>query len=240
MTCSLILWGFIFLISSPTIAQIAPSGTRVPVTGSGLHDISGLWALLYDGANVQRAALSAAVTQADLVAHARMDAAAMLSCNYIGTPFLMQSRLPLDIRQGKMETIIVAAEVSVARHIYTDGRSHVDPASFDPTTNGDSIGSWQGDTFIVDTIGFAPDRGITTIPGGGFKTATSHLVEHYRLLSGGTKLLVTFTWTDPKVFAKPHTYAFMYTRAPKGTWSSKIACNPFDDERAKFLLQAPS
>lgn len=133
----------------------------------------------------------------------------------------------------------MASEVSVARHIYTDGRSHVDLAVFDPTTNGDSIGRWEGDTFVVDTVGLAPDRRITMIPGGGFKTAASHLVEHFRLLNGGAKLSVTFTWTDPRVFAGPHAYAFLYARAPKGMWSRKIACDPFDNYRTNFLTKPP-
>jgi len=108
-------------------------------------------------------------------------------------------QFPLDIRQGRIEVAIVAQAVSTARHIYTDGRGHVNPDTFDPTTNGHSIGRWEGDTFVVDTIGFAADRGITSIPGGGYKTADSHLVERYRLLNGGNQLSVTFTWEDPNV-----------------------------------------
>lgn len=224
----------------PAKGQIAPRNQRTPAAPpTELKDISGMWMLLYDGANVPRATLSPDVTQADLIVHAKMDAAAMRWCNYVGTPFLMQSRFPLEIQQGKTETIIVAAEVSVARHIYTDGRTHVDPSIFEPTSNGDSIGHWEGETFVVDTIGFASDRGITSIPGGGFRTATSHLVERFKLVEGGSKLLVKFTWEDPMVYAKPHTYAFMYTPAPKGLWSRKVACDPFDDQRTNFLIQAP-
>jgi hypothetical protein len=38
------------------------------------------------------------------------------------------------------------------RQIFIDGRKH--PADLDPTWYGDSIGSWDGDTLVVDTIGF--------------------------------------------------------------------------------------
>ena len=67
---------------------------------------------------------------------------------------------------------------------------------------------------VVDTVGFHGERGVTSIPGGGFKTEKSHLVERYRLLGNGSVLSVTFTWTDPKVFASPHTYEFRYSRMP--------------------------
>ena len=240
ITKSIVLGVAFCVVSLPAVAQITPRNTRdLTQPYAGPSDISGSWELFYDGANLQRATLLPQVTQADLVAHARMDGAAMRWCNYIGMPLLMQSRLPLEILQGKIETIIVASEVSVARHIYTDGRPHVDPSVFEPTSNGDSIGHWEADTFVVDTIGFAPNRGFTAIPGGGFKTATSHLVERFRLVSGGAKLLTTFTWDDRNVFAAPHTYAFLYSRAPQGMWSRKITCNPFDDERTNFLTRPP-
>jgi hypothetical protein len=213
--------------------------TTLDAEGDTVPDISGMWMLLFDGTNIPRAQLSPNVTPDDVLNHARMDAYAMRWCNYVGTPFLMQSRFPLDIQQGRTETVIVAAEVSTARHIYTDGRGHVDPAQFEPTTNGDSIGHWEEDTLVVDTVGFSPTRGLTSIPGGGFKTATSHLIEHYRLVDNGTKLAVTFTWTDPGVFAVPHTYAFLYDRAPRPAWARKVACNPFDDVRTEFLSERP-
>lgn len=228
----------------PVNAQVVPPRQQeVPTTvnadGATVPDLSGMWMLLFDAANIPRAQLAPSITVNDIVAHARMDAAAMRWCNYIGTPFLMQSRFPIDIEQGRKETVIVAAEISTARHIYTDGRGHVDPNQFEPTTNGDSIGRWEGDTFVVDTVGFSPNRGIMSIPGGGFKTATSHLVEHYHLGEDGATLYVSFTWTDPNVFAAPHTYAFRYTRAPRPTWARKVACDPFDDERTEFLSNAP-
>ena len=40
-------------------------------------------------------------------------------------------------------------------------------------------------------------------------------MERYRLVDGGQRLSVTFTWQDAKVFAKPHTYEFRYYRLPR-------------------------
>src|SRR4030095_12625183 len=80
----------------------------------------------------------------------------------------------------------------------------------------ESIARWEGDTLVVDTTGFEPTHGVTAIPGGGFRTATSHLIERYRLLKDGAQLSVTFTWTDPAVFAPPHTYEFRYQRVERG------------------------
>ena len=89
---------------------------------------------------------------------------------------------------------------------------------------------------MVDTAGFHGDRGITAIPGGGYRTETSHLVERYRLLQEGALLSVTFTWTDPTVFRTPHTYEYRYTRMPASYEPQPPSgCNPYDQNRTTFL-----
>src|SRR4026208_1969872 len=116
-----------------------------------------------------------------------------------GPPPLLPPPRPLDIRQSE-KTVVVAAEINAAtRYIYLNRATHISKDIFDPTTNGDSIAKWEGDTLVVDTIGFDPNKGVTAIPGGGFRTANTHLVERYRLLNNGSLLSVRFTWTDPGV-----------------------------------------
>ena len=114
----------------------------------------------------------------------------------------------------------------------------MNPDVFDPLANGHSIGHWEGSTLVVDTVGFSTE-GVTGIPGGGRRTPDSHLVERYRLLDGGNRLSVVFTWEDPKVFQKPHTYEYRYYKAPKGTEAREYDCNASDAARAKFLLDPP-
>ncbi|HKQ85623.1 MAG TPA: hypothetical protein VJS43_02515, partial [Candidatus Acidoferrales bacterium] len=140
--------------------------------------------------------------------------------------------------QGQTQIVIVSETPSAVRHIYTDRKSHPDPLTFDTVRNGNSIGHWEGDTLIVDTTGFN-DEGYTSLPGGGFRTPTSHLKERYQLVEGGKELEVTFTWDDAKVFAKPHTYAFRYYRVPRGYNAGESFCDSNDQERGQFLTQSP-
>ena len=111
--------------------------------------------------------------------------------------------------------------------------------TYDPQSNGHSIGHWEGDSLVVDTIGFS-DRGVTSIPGGGIRTADSHLTERYRLLDGGRILSVVFAWEDPKIFLKPHVNEFRYYRAPAGTYAREYFCDSSNAERAKFLSEPPA
>jgi len=200
------------------------------------RDISGFWELNFDGRQVPRANLLPAVTRAKIDARAKGDAYAIRWCNLLGLPFVMDPGRPLDIRQGATAVIIVPENASAPRYLYLNRTAHVSEDIFDPSTNGDSIAHWDGDTLVVDTAGFHGERGITTIPGGGFRTEKSRLVERYRLVKDGAILSVTFTWTDPTVFRTPHSYEYRYHRLP-ATYEPRqwLPCDPYDEERARFL-----
>jgi hypothetical protein len=199
-------------------------------------DISGFWGLSFDGRKVPAAKITPAITRAVLDLHRRKDQHAVRWCNMLGTPALMDAGSPLDIRQGTTAVIIAPENQSAARYLYLNRQQHIGKDIYDPSTNGDSIAHWEGDNLVVDTIGFHETRGVTSIPGGGIKTANSHLVERYRLLSDGAVLSVMFTWTDPKVFRVPHTYEFRYYRMPKHYEAvPAFPCNPYDDVRSAFI-----
>lgn len=205
-------------------------------TSTNPHDISGYWDLSFDSRNVPPADLAPTVTKAVLAEKAKADEHVIRWCNLLGTPFIMDPGKPLDIREGAREVIITAETNVTPRHIYLDRSEHVKAEIFDNTSNGDSIGHWDGETFVVDTVGFDEKKGLVQIPGGGFRTNGSHLVERYRLLANGSVLSVVFTWTDPEVFRTPHTYEFRYNRLPKQYEPTPMGrCDAFDEGRIKFL-----
>ena len=198
-------------------------------------DISGFWELSFDSRRVPAAELAPAVTPAALAKHAERDAHAIRWCNFLGLPLSMDSPRPINIRQGRREIVINFETVATPRHLYFRP-THANMEIFDPTSTGDSIARWEGDTLVVDTVGFDGAKGVTMIPGGGYRTSDSHLVERYRLLNGDSVLSVTFTWEDPKVFRTPHTYEFRYLRAPRLYEAQPpLPCNPFDEARTAFL-----
>jgi len=212
---------------------------RGGATATSPKSLSGFWELHFDSQNVPPAVLTAQAAAEDPAVQYKHDMNEIRWCHFFGVPHVMQSS-PIDILQnvnGK-EIVITTSLRNPGRHIYTDGRGHVNPDTFDSASNGHSIGHWEGDTLIVDTIGFS-NEGPTQIPGGGRRTPDSHLVERYRLMNGGNQLSVTFTWEDPKIFAKPHTYEFRYYPAPKGTEAREFDCNASDEARAKYLLGVP-
>ncbi|CAN7142509.1 hypothetical protein LJR225_000019 [Phenylobacterium sp. LjRoot225] len=96
------------------------------------------------------------------------------------------------------------------RRIWTDGRPHpVDP---DPTFNGHSIGRWDGDTLVVDTVAIHPETFIPLgqaigVPNNG----DAHVVERIRLTGPDTLEIVTEI-SAPHVLTKPWRTTRTWTR----------------------------
>ena len=164
---------------APLAAALFLAFTVAPLlgqpAGSTHLDLSGYWELRYDSMSVPPALLAIPATAELAQTEARHDLEAIRWCNNLGVPFIMGDRGPLDIRQSPGVIAMVARVQSSTRYIYTDGRKHPDKDDVEPSTNGHSIGHWEGDALVVDTIGFN-DIGATRIPGGGVRTAVSHLV----------------------------------------------------------------
>lgn len=95
----------------------------------------------------------------------------------------------------------------ITRHIYMDGRGHGTP---DPSYYGHSIGHWEGDTLVVDTVGFLPEVVVTMgLPGQG----RTHVVERFRL-TGPDRMELTLTVENPAVLLAPWTTTRTLTRHP--------------------------
>jgi hypothetical protein len=116
-----------------------------------------------------------------------------------GVPRMSTTPYPFRIMQTPGLTLIVyEGGAHVWRQIFTDGRPHsADP---NPSWLGESIGHWEGDTFVVDTVGL---NGKTWIDESGIPTSDAlHVVERFHRVDLG-HMDIEHTVEDPKVFAKP-------------------------------------
>jgi hypothetical protein len=123
---------------------------------------------------------------------------------------------------GAQEIAVSATEIKLGpQTVYMDGRPHLDAKSpaYKATGNGHSTGRWQGDTLLVDTIGFPAKMCDTRwrmmrVTGGGRAKETTHLTQRVRLMDANT-LLLTFTWEDPTIYVEPYTYTYTFKQIPK-------------------------
>jgi hypothetical protein len=118
-------------------------------------------------------------------------------------PSRMVSRAhPTMIVQRPDVVVIMSESEHIFRLIYTDGRPHPPDAKDYPAFFGYSIGKWEGDTLVVDTISIN-DR--TWLDGAGHEHSDQlHLTERFRLADSNT-LEYIVTYTDPVYFVKPFT-----------------------------------
>jgi len=206
-------------------------------------NFSGHWAPEPYVHNIPPAQLVEGITAQVLTEQGENDAYAIRWCNAIGMPALMN--YTLDIRQMDRYMVISSEGHSYSRFVYFE-QAPRDPEILDPSSVGYSDGRWEGETLVVESYGFAgfdpaggegqQVKGLTAIPGGGFRSPSSHLVERFRLTNNGQVLIVESVWTDPAVFATPHAYSFRYLRRDANYEPPiELYCDPFDAERTEFL-----
>jgi len=151
--------------------------------------------------------------------------------------------------QTPKEVLLIWQRDQIARHIYMNVPHTANPK---PSWNGESVGHYEGDTLVVDTIAMSTKSFVDA-----FRTPHSdklHLIERYRVTEGGKALEVEMTIEDPVAFVKPWTVSKRWekvTDQPKGgdvtgTYNEEIRCmdgemvNPFNQQYASKLEPLPT
>jgi hypothetical protein len=202
--------------------------TAAAVQASG---IAGRWAPTLESFNgVMAAARSWPLTAAGRAAGAeaaskfeQADVAVLGICEPFPPPLL--SIFP-DVRtiDVKRETATLRFEggvgLSMERVVHLDQAEHPDDVV--PTLMGHSIGRWEGETLVIDTIAFSPHRvGTMFFPSGPSK----HLIERLTLAPDRLRLEYVFTVEDPGVLAEPVSYTAIWDHRPDLQLSGE-ACDP--------------
>jgi len=107
---------------------------------------------------------------------------------------------PFKIVEIPGEVIILYESRTIFRQIFTDGRQL--PKDPQPSWQGYSVGKWDGDTFVVDTIGFNGKGWLDT--NGHPTTDALHVIEKYKRKDMG-HMDIEITIDDPKAYTRPWT-----------------------------------
>lgn len=126
-----------------------------------------------------------------------------LYCLPAGMPLFLTAPAPFKIVQTKGLTLMLSEADTSFRQIFTDGRKF--PADPTPSWLGSSVGHWEGDTFVVETIGLNDRSQLDAM--GHRHSAALRITERYTRRDSG-HLAVEMTFTDPKTFTRPVTVKF--------------------------------
>jgi hypothetical protein len=225
--------GAIVLLSgSPVLAQAPAPAAKAGETAYDLVDpghLAGVWLILgYKGSQRYTATERTAKTVEDKLPPMQPWAAQLLqrriadsnrgepfantvtNCLPAGMPEMMFGGItPIEIIPMRGEVVILTEELDLFRHIYMN-EPQAKPEDLDPTYMGHSVGRWDGQDLVVDTIG-VNDK--TTIDGVGMAhTEAMRVTERYH--RAGDKMDITVTIDDPKTFTAPWTTKVSYQFQP--------------------------
>jgi hypothetical protein len=213
LACSLALLGAALLSPPIGFAQTKTQDTASPLS----HDLSGVWMQYRDGDVPGTPGMngvnehyrppltpwgkekfdSAQALQGAKAVAGKEDNSA-LRCEPSGPPQVLILPNPWEIVQIPGRVFMFFEEQHIWRTIWADGRPL--PKDPDPSWLGYSVGHWEGDTFVIETIGFNDKEWVDLY--GNPRTPTTHLTERYRRLNHDT-LEQQIIIDDPKVFSKP-------------------------------------
>ena len=225
----LIGWGAAHAQPASAPADVKP----VPRAANGKPDLSGIWIatgalLLMEGeealqaARAQDAALGrkplpppeqppytseAEVRRQYYLGRQGVDDP-MARCLLTGVPRITFRPLPFEIVQLPDRTIMLYEIHHAFRIIPADGRGH--PEDMEPTYLGDSVGRWDGDTFVVEVVGFNTNSWLAGV--GTVHSESLKVTERYTRDTHDT-IRYEVTMEDPEVLTKPwHMYETLRLR----------------------------
>jgi hypothetical protein len=133
------------------------------------------------------------------------------SCLPPGTPRIYLQPFPFRIVQTPREIIMIYEYDHTVRQIFMDGRKHPDDVI--PTYMGHSIGKWEGDTLVVDTVGFNDKSWLDR--DGHPHSDQLHVIERFHRVDHDN-LQIGITMEDPKVLVHPWVTQLHFQLKP--TW----------------------
>jgi hypothetical protein len=123
-----------------------------------------------------------------------------------GVPSMMSGPFPLEILQGATQINIAQEAYNQIRRIYLD-KPQVTLDDIELGFYGRSVGEWEGETLVVDTIGIKEYVRYRDVP----HTIDMRLTERFRLVAPDI-LWDEITIEDPEMLEKPWTVTFAYKR----------------------------
>ena len=161
----------------------------------------------------------------------------ILRCYPAGIPRILFFPQPFEIVQTPDRTFMFFEREHEFRQIWTDGRAH--PKDLEPTWMGDSIGKWDGDTFVVDTVGFNDKSWLDFY--GDPHSDDMHLIERYKRADDNT-LTLQLIVEDPKAYTKTWVGDTKSYKALKGNkaYMEELPCIADEEDAFTNRIRIPA
>jgi hypothetical protein len=148
-------------------------------------------------------------------------------CMMPGVPRTTGMPMPMQFVQSPKQFIILY-EAYHAYRVIPFTAAH--PDDVEPSFMGDSIARWDGDTLVIDVVGFNTQTWISGV--GSVHTDKMHVVERYRFIDPQTVVLEA-TVEDPGALTKPWKQYFTLRLAP-GERIREYECIENNEDQLRF------
>ncbi|MEP7243805.1 MAG: hypothetical protein ABI885_08970 [Gammaproteobacteria bacterium] len=122
--------------------------------------------------------------------------------------------------------VTLTNESGLLRRIYTDGRAH--PADLEPSNSGHSVGHWEGQTLVVDTVGINPAAKFPAPQLDAVPIGENVRIEERISLKSANTLEIEVVTIAPGIFTAPDKRKRLYTRVPNHAAREITFCVEFD------------
>ena len=158
-----------------------------------------------------------------------------LQCDPDGPPKVLNHPNPFEIVQIPGRMFMFFEEQHIWRTIWADGRAL--PKDPDPSYLGYAVGKWEGDTFVVQTIGF--NDKVWADAYGDPRSEQTRLSERYRRLNHDT-LELQVTIDDPKSYTRPWVSPPKLHKLETGWEIAEWFCIPEEDKSYDDTVRKPA
>ena len=138
-----------------------------------------------------------------------------------GMPRIMTMTYPMEIMMNELQVNIFAEWNGQTRRIFTDGRPLPPLEELEQTYNGTSVGHWEGNVLVAQTVGL---RGDTNLESSGLPHSEQLTVAERIWLAGPNILKDEITLIDPKAYTHPWVVTKTYYRAEAGAELIEYVC----------------
>ena len=143
---------------------------------------------------------------------------------------------PIYFIQTPKEVVMIHQANTEVRHVYLNVAQSAHPA---PSWFGESVGHYDGDELVVDTIGFN-DKTFVDETYNVPHTTQLHVVERFKLIQDGKALQVNVTVEDPGAFNAPWSAVVNYRHVPSALLLTEEPCAENNAEHLSNFFHIPT
>lgn len=214
-----------------SLMSVHPVFSVRPAATTQARGFEGRWVPTVDSFNIYSVAQSWPFTEAGSAAYAEMRARVLSGAWGFCEPFtvfnlaVIPDPISIEVDEASVVLVYEAEGMNQRRVVHLDRAAH--PANVEPSLLGHSIGRWEGEALVIDTVAIAHPRGVFVLP----STSQTRVVERLALTADRRQIEYAITIEDATYLTGPGSFTAKWDHRPDLEPSTE-PCDPDNARRA--------